>query len=470
MTAKTQKTSKQAKSVRSRPSGVRYRDDGNPRWEVRIRWQVDGEKRSLPVVHYPVDLDAPKGSMTHIETAEKFACRYAEDQWEKINLGKVEWSSAAHRYTLGDILRRYQDDVENGRIMTHDQFKELEAKGKITKRPMIRNSIRREMTTVRVMLGTATRGHNTAGFPDLCNTPLNKLTYEMFYDTDDTSALNWRMKNAKGQIAGNATIRSILTTLRSILNIAIRKWKIDFKNVLATLKDIPLDDGRDRTLSAQEMDLFYAQLQANRTNDSTIQCIKFIRQTGARRSEACNLAWENVDLNKKEATFTETKSKKGEVRKRTIPLEDVSIELLNDIRGERPINELTGPVFVVRNKAVRPDTVTQAWRRTREQLAKNTGNKTYLTARIHDLRHTRITELGMVMGVGEVAAISGHRDLASFKLYFNPTPETLGQKLKEVRKMEQIKKNFDLLATIDPNELKEFIEFKRKKAKEKDGE
>lgn len=458
----TGKPRKNAKQTRDRPSGVMFRDDGNPRWEVRIRWQVDGEKRSLPVTHYPVDMSAPKGSVTHIQTAEKFALRYAEEQWEKIKLGTMEWSNAAHRYTLGDILKRYQDDVENGRIMTFDQFKELEAKGKITKRPMIRNSIRREMVTVRIMLGTAQRGHNKQGFPDLCNTPLNKLTYEMFYDADDTSALNWRLKNGKGQIAGNSTIRSILTTLRSIFNIAIRKWKLDFKNVLATLKDIPLDDGRDRTLSESEMDMFYAQLQTNRTNPNTLACIMFIRQTGARRSEACKLEWANVDLNKNEATFIDTKSKKGEVRKRTIPLEDESIELLNTIRDNRPINELNGPVFVVRGKALRPDTVTQAWRRTREQLAEKTGDKTFLTARIHDLRHTRITELGMVMGVGEVAAISGHRDLASFKRYFNPTPEILGQKLKEVRKIEMIKKNFDILSTLNPSELSELIEMKRK--------
>lgn len=55
-----------------------------------------------------------------------------------------------------------------------------------------------------------------------------------------------------------------------------------------------------------------------------------------------------------------------------------------------------------------------------------------MTARIHDLRHTRITELGHYLNPAEAAKISGHKDLKMFMRYFNPDPVELGRKIDEL--------------------------------------
>jgi hypothetical protein len=53
--------------------------------------------------------------------------------------------------------------------------------------------------------------------------------------------------------------------------------------------------------------------------------------------------------------------------------------------------------------------------------------------RFHDIRHTRITELGHALkNPLQVAAISGHDDLSVLKRYFNATAEDLAQVLNRL--------------------------------------
>jgi len=54
-----------------------------------------------------------------------------------------------------------------------------------------------------------------------------------------------------------------------------------------------------------------------------------------------------------------------------------------------------------------------------------------LNKRLHDLRHTRITELGEDMPAAMIAKMSGHDDLASFMRYFNPKAEAIRRKMAE---------------------------------------
>src|SRR5690606_27774532 len=63
-----------------------------------------------------------------------------------------------------------------------------------------------------------------------------------------------------------------------------------------------------------------------------------------------------------------------------------------------------------------------------------------LNKRLHDLRHTRITELGADVPVAMIAEMSGHGDLASFMRYFNPKAEHILEKMIQADQRRMAKK------------------------------
>ena len=83
-----------------------------------------------------------------------------------------------------------------------------------------------------------------------------------------------------------------------------------------------------------------------------------------------------------------------------------------------------------RGKRLRPDTMTQEWTRAFARAGVE-------GARIHDLRHTRITELGRFLTAAEAARVSGHTDLATFFRYFNPDPVETGKKIDAMERGPQ---------------------------------
>ena len=74
--------------------GVSYRTDGWTRWQVRVRKMVKGKTYELPIEHYDVDVDAPKGSDTHIDTAKYDAERRAHVLWSQLEDQMKTWSDA----------------------------------------------------------------------------------------------------------------------------------------------------------------------------------------------------------------------------------------------------------------------------------------------------------------------------------------------------------------------------------------
>lgn len=437
-----------------RVAGVTYRDDGKPRWEVRIRWQENGQKRSLPLVHYPVDLTAPKGSDTHIDRAEEFAVRFASEKWNEIKNGKFKYESAAHHFTLKDILERFIQEVNEGIIITKEDYeKSISEKKALHPQAIVKKSTRLEVSTAKVFLGKAKVGNNTQGFPDLVQTRLDQLSFDQFYDLSNTKAFNWRLKDRNGNRAGNSSTKRALTAIRTILNHAIKYWKLDFQNPLKSLTDISVNDKRDITVDGDQWQFMLEQLRSSRTEKVVIQAIEFMRQTAVRRGEVCNLTWKGVDLKKKVATLYNTKSKGSEIRNRTIPLNGDAMAILLDLQE-------TGfkgsHVFARKNgKAISPDSITQAWGRARTACAITHQDSSYEELRIHDLRHTRITELGSFLSAAEASAVSGHRDFGTFIRYFNPKAEDIGRKIDAIENsksdeaLSQLSDQLSLLSAED---------------------
>jgi integrase len=150
--------------------------------------------------------------------------------------------------------------------------------------------------------------------------------------------------------------------------------------------------------------------------------------TGLRRAEACGLEWSDIDLDTAVLVVQRTWNQWGDEvfggdgktdrARRVMDLDDATVSVLRSWRrrqsemrlmvgaGWRPTNKVfTAPD----GDALRPDTVTQAWRRTvrRSELP---------TIRLHDLRHSHAThQLAVRANHREVADRLGHAD-ASFTM------------------------------------------------------
>jgi integrase len=138
--------------------------------------------------------------------------------------------------------------------------------------------------------------------------------------------------------------------------------------------------------------------------------------TGLRRAEACGLEWGDVDLETGVLVVERTWNQwsddcfegegKSDRARRVIDLDDATVAVLRGWRRRQSEMRLmvgigwrtTNKVFTSpAGDALRPDTVTQAWRRT----VRRSGLP---TIRLHDLRHSHATH--------QLAVRANHREVA----------------------------------------------------------
>jgi integrase len=179
------------------------------------------------------------------------------------------------------------------------------------------------------------------------------------------------------------------------------------------IKDLPNeDDSRERIISDVELSRILAAMEERAAG--TRAAILFLRWTAARRGEAAKLLWPDLvkaDRGAGLATLRDTKSpKRGKVKNRTVPVPRVVMAEIGKLAED------TSTVFDCRG-----DSLTNAW----DETCQRVGIE---DARLHDLRHTRITELvDGGMNILELAALTGHDDLRMLQRYYNPKPEALAR-------------------------------------------
>lgn len=201
----------------------------------------------------------------------------------------------------------------------------------------------------------------------------------------------------------------------SLLNRALKFAQIDcgihFPHGLPTthIRMPKLPPGRDRRLRAGEERRLVEGAKASKSNKIE-NIILFALETAARRGEIVAMRWEHVDLNRQIWHIPETKNGTP----RIVPLSSRAVTLLKSIP-----RQIDGSVW-----GVREDSVTQAFGR----VCQKAGIE---DLRFHDLRHeatSRFFELG-TLGIMEVAAITGHKDLKMLKRYTHLRAEDLAAKL-----------------------------------------
>ena len=207
------------------------------------------------------------------------------------------------------------------------------------------------------------------------------------------------------------SVRKELYLVSSLFEIARREWGFEtLSNPVRNLR-LPKDSPpRTKRLSSEERQRLLYSLE--RQPNKTLERLAILAlETAMRRSELCNLKWENINF---DGCLLEIQnSKNGEARH--IPLTPSAILALKNIPKE---NEL---VFGYTTNAVR-----QAWERFRNKYG-------FEYLRFHDLRHEAISQLfELGLSVPEVAAISGHRTVSQLFRYAHSDTLMLRQKIMKV--------------------------------------
>ncbi len=286
-----------------------------------------------------------------------------------------------------------------------------------------------------MILGRASKGASkNQGFPDLCALRLNELTPAHFGGAP--TSLASRLKDRHGEPAGGESVRKVIGFLSQLFQRASSAWEIACVNPLekwSALNLPPVPDGRDRTLDAEEWQRVQDAL--GRTTEATRGAIYTARFSACRRGEVVALDWPDLSLadpQKATAKLRNTKQKHKhkegtKPKDREIPLPPFVAERLRAL-WESSGRPTRGPVFIGNNsERLRADSISQAWARACERAGVE-------DARLHDLRHTRVTELGNLLNALQVSAISGHKDLNTLKRYFNARAVELAKLLNAKEK------------------------------------
>jgi integrase len=171
----------------------------------------------------------------------------------------------------------------------------------------------------------------------------------------------------------------------------------------------------------------------------------FMAMTGVRRSEACGLGWENVDLDAGTVAIRDTLCQfEGELvegdgktdrARRVLDLDRRTVSVLRGWRRTQLEQRLaagagwqdTGAVFTRPDgRALLPDSVTQAFRH--DVIAAELPR-----IRLHDLRHTHGSLMAASRNAREVADRLGHSDPSfTLRTYIHSLPGTQREAAEEV--------------------------------------
>jgi integrase len=212
------------------------------------------------------------------------------------------------------------------------------------------------------------------------------------------------------QVSAGAVIRE-LSYFSSIINHARREWGINITNPVTLIRKPPTPTGRNRCLSAIELERLFDALKPRVKNGNTwvLPLTQFALESAMRRGEILGLKWRDIDLTKRTAFISLTKNGTA----RTVPLSSKAVAILNQL----PRN-IDGTIFPIKGPAL-----SASFDRARK-LAKLDD------FHFHDLRHMAITQLAEKLpNLIELSAVSGHKSLAMLKRYYHPNVEQLAQKL-----------------------------------------
>jgi Site-specific recombinase XerD len=205
------------------------------------------------------------------------------------------------------------------------------------------------------------------------------------------------------------TIRLRLALLSNIFTVASTDWGMEaLINPVKTVRKPKPPRGRDRRLVGDEEERLLSACQT--MNPELASIVSIAIETAMRQGEIMGMAWDKVDLKHQTITLEDTKN--GE--KRIVPLTTKATQILRDL----PRN-LDGKVWTYTKQGVKASYIKAVKKAGIEGLT------------FHDLRHeatSRLFEKGL--GLMQVAAITGHKNMQMLKRYTHLKPEDLVELLR----------------------------------------
>jgi len=321
------------------------------KWQVQIR--REGEASLTRSFHRKKD-------------AEVWA-RQLELQADQLKLPKDP--RALERWTLGELVERYRDEVS-----IHKRGFEIEK--------LVLNAFLRHK---------------------LCSKHLSEISQSDFAAYRDE-----RLKNIKPN-----SLKRQLAIIHNLFEVAREEWGLPIReNPLNKLRLTETDQRRERRLREGELDRLIEAAKTRR-NPYITAIILLAVETGMRRGEILGIHWDHINFDGRSLLIPHTKNGYA----RTIPLTAKALEVLEDKREGIGISNGFPPPPSEDDVAVFPITP-NAFRLAWERVKKRAGIE---DLHFHDLRHeaiSRFFEMGLT--APEVVLISGHRDMRMLFRYTHP--------------------------------------------------
>jgi integrase len=202
-----------------------------------------------------------------------------------------------------------------------------------------------------------------------------------------------RLKEVKPE-----TCRAQLAFLSRFYRYAQRELLLDVANPVASIVMPPASKPSDKVVSRQELDRLLAALKP-----TMAIIVELAYETAMRRSEIIKLTRSCLHLEERIVDVID-----GKTGTRNVPLTKRAVELLQ--LALRQISHTRNPNE--RLFKVKPHSASNAVKRAREKLGLPD------TVRIHQLRHTRITNVARKgLNNAQIMVVSGHRDPRSVARY-----------------------------------------------------
>lgn len=221
----------------------------------------------------------------------------------------------------------------------------------------------------------------------------------------------WRDARLK-TVAGSSVDRE-LTLISSVFSYAMKEWEMPLDNPVRLVqrpKSPPHRTVRmdDQFIAEILTKTGYVEGVVPQSKKSYVPYVFLLAlETAMRSGELLRLTWDNVHLEESWCYLPDTKNGTD----RNVPLTPRAVELLRML-----------PRTDARVLPINPATFDVYWRRVRPP-----------GYRFHDSRHEATTRLAAALpNVLELSAVTGHRDLRSLRIYFNPTPQELAAKIAGV--------------------------------------
>lgn len=359
-----------AKGKAAKTPGVYDRGSG---WQVRMTLADRHGVQHRIGRWFAYDANATASSPHSRTTRLREASAFAAAERAALRIEKRPRSQTTDQQTL----RKWLDDYE----------------AQVTPRKKSANRERSTLSQLRMFLA------------EFLDRPIVALTSHALVGVSPTS-LTSRMSVA-GYKSG--TVRRYLVTLSHVFTVAGRQWGWEGPHLLRDIDKPVAHDERERTVSDAEWKAIKAAW--GNTSPEVVAAIHWLRWTAARRGEACVLYWSDLQwaTNPPTAFLRNTKAAyDAPVRGRHIPMPKPAVEALRALHPEGPW-PTEGLVF----GGLKPDSLTRAWIRICERAK-------VADLRLHDLRHTRTTEMAAAVPLQVLARITGHSDASMLLRYYNP--------------------------------------------------